>query len=88
MVWLLTGWHRDADGVRVTTGDGTRVVDGVAAELLRVSASNYPDVDVRPLALQRLFAPLLMALGDAAAMATTCHAGLTLYSGWRTGSRH
>lgn len=86
--WPLTGWHSDADGVRVTTADGHHVVDEVAAELLRTSASNYPDVDVRTLALQRLFAPLLMALGDAAAMAITCHTGLTLYSGWRTGSRH
>jgi len=67
---------------------GAHVVDEVAAELLRVSGSNYADVDVRTLALPRLFAPLLMALGDAAAMAITCRTGLTLYSGWRTGSRH
>jgi hypothetical protein len=86
--WLLTGWRSDDDGVRVTTADGSHVVDGVAAELLRLSASNYPTVEVRTLTLQRLFAPLLMALGDAAAMAITCHTGLTLYSGWRTGSRH
>lgn len=86
--WLLNGWHSDAEGVRVTTSEGTHVVDEVAAELLRVSASNYPDVDVRTVALQRLFAPLLMALDDAAAMTITCHTGLTLYSGWRTGSRH
>ena len=86
--WLLTGWHSDSDGLRITTPDGAHVLDEAAADLLRVSASNYPDVDVRTFPLQRLFAPLLMALGDAAAMAITCHAGLTLYSGWRTGSRH
>lgn len=86
--WALTGWRSDAEGVRITTSAGTHVVDEVGADLLRVSASNYPDVDVRTLALQRLFAPLLMGLGDAAAMAITCRTGLTLYSGWRTGSRH
>lgn len=85
---LLTGWHSDTDGVRVTTAEGTEVVDTVAGDLLRVSASNYPDVEVRTLTLQRLFAPLLMSLGDAASMAITCRSGLTLYSGWRTGSRH
>ncbi|HEY8791150.1 MAG TPA: hypothetical protein VIM10_18735 [Actinopolymorphaceae bacterium] len=86
--WLLTGWHSDTDGLRITTSEGTHAIDDVGAELLRVSASNYPDVEVRSLPLQRLFAPLLMALGDAAALAIACHTGLTLYSGWRTGSRH
>ena len=86
--WVLTGWHSDSAGLRITTAEGTHVVDDAAAELLRVSASNCPDVDVRTFALQRLFAPLLMALDDAAALAVACHTGLTLYSGWRTGSRH
>jgi hypothetical protein len=88
MSWALTGWHLDHDGVRISTAMGTVLVDDAAAELLRAAGSNYPDIEVRSFPLQRLFAPLMMALADAASIAISCHTGLTLYSGWRTGSRH
>ncbi len=86
--WPLMGWHGDLDGVQVTTTKGSQPVNAAAAEFLRAAGSNYPEIEVRTFPPQRLFAPLMMALTDAATMAITCHTGLTFYSGWRTGSRH
>ncbi len=85
----LTGWRRDASGLTLFTPEGDVVVSSpTAADLISDVGHGHDVVSVRPIPVHRLFAPLAASLGDAASLAMTCRTGLSLYSGWRTGSRH